>query len=192
MGLTGPLVLLSDIDEISDTDSEHPTDAGGHPLPSAIAAIVIEEETPIRAPDLPRPTEVGDAPREIAPVEEVKPGPAVGEKKQVETARPRTATSDDVVILKFVRPVYPADALLLRSEGAVELHFQVDLAGNVVGVTSFPEEGIMPSMVDAAEKAAAQWRFKPLKNQGVSEWFWVKLTFRFVNGNVTATSPSRS
>jgi TonB family protein len=194
-GLRGPLVLLPDIDEFSDVEAEHPADAGGHPLPSALTAVdfEIEVETPVRAPDLPQPAEVDEARREVPPAEEevVKPGPTVGKSKQVETVRPRTATSDDIVILKFVRPTYPPDALLLNNEGSVKLEFLVDLSGNVTEVTSHPDDGLMTSCVEAAERAIVQWRFKPLNNSGVIETFWVEHTFIFRLGRVTASDPQR-
>lgn len=84
----------------------------------------------------------------------------------------------DLQVVKSVQPVYPAKAEKNKTEGWVDVQFTVAETGKVsdisVMATSFP--GVFE---DAAVKAVAQWRYKPVVRDGKAAPVRTQLRIRF-------------
>lgn len=87
-------------------------------------------------------------------------------------------TSRDVVIVRFVKPVYPPLSIAEGTEGVVEFRLHVTSRGRVA------RAWLLSSQVDsrmeiAAERAILQWRFEPHRTEGVAVDFLVDQRIRF-------------
>ena len=71
----------------------------------------------------------------------------------------------DPVLVRQVRPVYPAAAARRRQEGWVEVSFNVDASGNVsnVAVVRSQPRGVFDR---DATRAVSQWQFQPALEEG--------------------------
>ena len=81
--------------------------------------------------------------------------------------------------IRKVWPEYPALAREMRMSGTVEVEVQIDEGGNVVAARILRGH---PLFVEAAVKAARQWKFGPLLRQGRPAKTSGTLTFRFGHG----------
>ena len=184
-GHPGRLVLLPEIDERKENVSELNQEAGGPPLPEALLAVDFELDLTHEAPDIVEETKLGEDEREIPPIDEPVAGPDQGTGQDALDAAVLSITSDEIVVLKFLKPPYPADARLLGVEGQVRVQALVGEDGRVREVQADPDDRLLPSCVEAAKQAALQWRFAPLFADGSARSFWVEIPFRFHLGRVS-------
>lgn len=70
----------------------------------------------------------------------------------------KTQASFSSVLVKVIKPDYPARAKLLHIEGNVELELTIDQNGNVQNIRGLRGNSIL---LQAAEEAARQWRYSP-------------------------------
>jgi TonB family protein len=82
-------------------------------------------------------------------------------------------------IVSQVKPVYPAEALKQKIQGAVELEATINTAGAVVGVKVLPAQTPQPLLEKAAVAALRQWKYAPYKINGKAKAviFTVTITF---------------
>jgi TonB family protein len=83
-----------------------------------------------------------------------------GSKKKPAAAAPK--------LLNVVEPAYPSAAMKKNLEGGVILEGIVGLKGNVVHLEAIKGDTVL---VDASKKAVSQWKYAPLKVDGVSKPF---------------------
>lgn len=198
VGRVGAPIQVMQIEEIKDRISDVTQTAGGHPLRDALAVVEFElepdeEDAPAAVP--PEPAEKTEKPSEdpLPPTEEPEPeGPADGPDPAAIDAAPQTATSADFQIVRFVKPKYPTDALLLGVEGVVRIAVHVGPDGNVTEAIPRGEHDTLPSCVEVARQAALEWRFVPYIEDGRASSFWVEIPFAFRLGKVTTGAPERS
>lgn len=151
--------------------------AGGHPIPNALQ--VIEFELEAEGEEFPDRTQEGTDTPELDAIDTPDPGPAEGPGEAPRDAVRLSLRSDRFAILKFEKPTYPVDAEVFGNEGEVLIHALVDREGNVVEVRAEPDEGLLPSCVEAAERATLRWRFTPLEEHGIPVPFWVAIPYSF-------------
>lgn len=103
-------------------------------------------------------------------------------------------TSRDVVIVKFVKPVYPPLSIAEGTEGVVVFRVHVTSRGRVARAWLLSSE-VDGRMEVAARRALMQWRFRPHKSSGVPVDFLVDQRIRFrlndTGGTVLGTSSER-
>jgi TonB family protein len=187
VGYLGAPLIVEHIDEVREEVSDRELRAGGHPLPEAIQAVELDVELTHAAPDISIEERKGEADREIPEVEEPRVGPVEEEHLATRDAAPLSVRSREIVVLKFVKPPYPADARLLGIEGVVTIRALVGADGEVEETVTEADDDILPSCVNAARLAASKWRFAPLLEAGEARPFWVEIPFRFrLDGRVEA------
>ena len=79
-------------------------------------------------------------------------------------------------------PHYPADALADHEEGTVNLHVFVGTDGLPLAIVPFlrpNEPRLAESLVAAAVRAVARWRFHPARRDGKIVEAWVDVPIRF-------------
>jgi len=180
--LEGPLQVAPHLDDPEKETSPVELLAGGHPIPNAIE--VIEFELEAEGEEFPDRSQEGQDTPELPEIEVPDPGPAEGPGEAPRDAVRLSVRSDRFAILRFVKPTYPADAEVFGNEGRVLVHALVDREGHVVEVRAEPEDGLLPSCVEAAERATLEWRFTPVKENGVPVPFWVAIPYQFTLGGV--------
>jgi protein TonB len=178
-GYLGQPLIVERIDEIRDDVAPEELLAGGHPLPQAIQAVEVDLELTHEAPDLTVEERTGETEREIPEIEEPRPGPVEDEHLADRDAAPLSIRSREIVVLKFVKPPYPADARLLGIEGIVTIKALVGADGEVKETLTEADDDLLPSCISAARNAASKWRFAPLVQAGEPRQFWVEIPFRF-------------
>lgn len=86
--------------------------------------------------------------------------------------------SEDYVILKMVRPVYPPEAIELGLEGYVLVEVFIDERGLVQEAWVRKVKGI-EAFETATVEAVRQFVFKPVRDRGAPASFWVSFLVRF-------------
>ena len=79
-------------------------------------------------------------------------------------------------VLRRVEPEYPEDARQMRLQGAVVLDVHIRQDGSVQGITLVSGQ---PLLVQAAEDAVEQWRFKPRSVNGHPAAMETRITLNF-------------
>ncbi len=175
-GYPGPMQLLPELDIVRDIISEKRTDAGGHPLEEAIEAV--DMELTAKAEDFPEEKDGADQvdvdTREDAP----RPGQGVGEQRAARDASIIPITSDQIVLLRFVKASYPLEARLMGIEGRFLVQALVGKDGTVLEA-QVADAGVHRSLGTAAREAVLRWRFAPVKRSGTPVQFWVEIPFQF-------------
>ncbi len=87
-------------------------------------------------------------------------------------------TSRDVVLVKFVKPVYPPLSIAAGTEGVVKFRLHVTGRGRVVRAWLLSSD-VDDLMEIAAKRAILQWRFEPHLVDGVAVDFLVDQRIRF-------------
>lgn len=178
-GYLGPPLIVTQIDEIREEVSERDLLAGGHPLPQTLEAVEVELELTHEAEDLLVEEKPGDSEEELPEIEEPRPGPRDLDAAADRDAAPLSIQSEDIVVLKFVKPPYPSDARLLGSEGVVTVTAAVGADGTVKSVVARTTGNVLPSCVAAARLATMKWRFAPRMLGSTPQPFEVRIPFRF-------------
>ncbi|OQX85991.1 MAG: hypothetical protein B6D63_01040 [Candidatus Latescibacteria bacterium 4484_7] len=93
-------------------------------------------------------------------------------------SRAKVPYREDYVILKMVKPAYPADALEMGMEGYVLVEVYVDKNGKVGGAWVRSSYGPI-SFEKSALDAVKQFVFDPIKENGKPISFWVSFLIRF-------------
>lgn len=91
-------------------------------------------------------------------------------------------------------PVYPVEAIKNHEQGTVVLKVHVDSHGKPTSFAYDPDNSTTSSqsLINAAIKAAKQWRFNPATKDGkpVAGWVRVPVTFALPKQNKAAVPPS--
>jgi TonB family protein len=84
------------------------------------------------------------------------------------------------LLVKQVQPVYPANALRLRTEGAVQLLATISKEGDISAVKILSGD---PSLAHAAAEAVKQWKYKPylLNGEPVEIQTQIAVNFKLPN-----------
>jgi len=98
-------------------------------------------------------------------------------------------TSSDVVLLRFVKPVYPPRSIADGIEGVVNFRVHVTEMGRVARAWVLSSE-VDDRMEEAAERALMQWKFRPHLVGGVAVDFLVDQRIRFRLHDALASDPS--
>jgi TonB family protein len=80
------------------------------------------------------------------------------------------------LLIKKVQPVYPANALRMHVEGAVELQATIGKSGNIVAVKTLTGELVLAR---AAKEAVLQWKYKPYLLNGEPVEIQTQITVNF-------------
>ena len=96
--------------------------------------------------------------------------------------------SRDVVILKLVKPAYPARSITDGTEGVVEFRVHVTKRGRVARVWLL-SSGVDREMEASGRRALMQWKFQPLLNNGAPADFLVDQRIRFRLHDTPVVSP---
>jgi len=80
------------------------------------------------------------------------------------------------LLIKKVQPVYPANALRMHAEGAVELQATIGKSGNIVTVKTLTGD---PVLARAAKEAVLQWKYKPYLLNGEPVEIQTQITVNF-------------
>jgi len=80
------------------------------------------------------------------------------------------------LLIKKVQPVYPANALRMRTEGAVELQATIGKSGSIVTVKTLTGD---PVLARAAKEAVVQWKYKPYLLNGEPVEIQTQITVNF-------------
>jgi TonB family protein len=83
-------------------------------------------------------------------------------------------------ILNFVKPIYPKESRLARTEGLVKLILIIDVNGSAADVRAVSGD---PALLDSVITAVRQWRFQPtlLNNDPAEAEVPLSFTFRIEN-----------
>jgi len=174
---------------IASSDEEAPTPkakATAAVEPTAPAAIVVKRgaekaaEQPVRSEAAPEP----NAPGALSVAGESENEPIAG-LVNVSPSVPRTApqtlrVSQGVsqgLLVKKVAPVYPPQAMQMRTQGAVELVATISKDGDITNVKALSGDAILTR---AAIEAVKQWKYKPylLDSQPVEIETQITVNFR--------------
>jgi protein TonB len=80
------------------------------------------------------------------------------------------------LLTKKVQPIYPANALRMHVEGAVELQATIGKSGNIVSVKTLTGD---PVLARAAKEAVLQWKYKPYLLNGEPVEIQTQVTVNF-------------
>jgi TonB family protein len=80
------------------------------------------------------------------------------------------------LLIHKVQPVYPANALRMHVEGAVELQATIGKSGNIVTVKTLTGD---PVLARAAKEAVLQWKYKPYLLNGEPVEIQTEITVNF-------------
>jgi TonB family protein len=80
------------------------------------------------------------------------------------------------LLIKKVQPLYPANALRMHTEGAVELQATIGKSGNIVTVKTLTGD---PILARAAKEAVLQWKYKPYLLNGEPVEIQTQITVNF-------------
>ncbi len=80
------------------------------------------------------------------------------------------------LLIQKVQPVYPANALRMHVEGAVELQATIGKSGNMVTVKTLTGD---PVLARAAKAAVLQWKYKPYLLNGEPVEIQTQITVNF-------------
>jgi TonB family protein len=80
------------------------------------------------------------------------------------------------LLIKKVQPVYPASALRMHVEGAVELQATIGKSGNIVSVKTLTGDLVLAR---AAKEAVLQWKYKPYLLNGEPVEIQTQITVNF-------------
>ncbi len=116
------------------------------------------------APVAPPPTAAATRPTPVETRPAAPPPAAAAPVEEPVAAAPQGETRDPVLV-RQVRPTYPAAAARRRQEGWVEVSFNVDTSGKVTEVTVLRSQprGVFDR---DATRAVSQWQFQPALANG--------------------------
>src|ERR1700730_3173113 len=80
------------------------------------------------------------------------------------------------LLIRKVQPAYPANALRMHTEGAVELQATIGKSGNIVTVKTLTGD---PILARAAKEAVLQWKYKPYLLNGEPVEIQTQITVTF-------------
>jgi TonB family protein len=80
------------------------------------------------------------------------------------------------LLVKKVQPIYPANALRVHTEGAVELQATIGKSGNIVAVKTLTGD---PGLARAAKEAVLQWKYEPYLLNGEPVEIQTQITVNF-------------
>ena len=180
----------------STTLSVKPSNSGRSPV-IRIAANSAEDSEPETKKSSPPPIVVKPGRAEVkprAPIEESAPPPANAvastsstdlsavipsassvPKPSLATVRISQGVSQGLVI-KRVQPIYPASALAVHAQGAVQIEATVSKQGNVTNLKVISGD---PILARAALDAVRQWRYKPYYLDGAPVEIQTEITVNF-------------
>jgi len=183
-GYPGPMMMLAELEILRETISEREREAGGHPLEEAMEAV--DMDVTAKTDDFPEEIDGTDE-REIAPPEdEPRPGQGEGKHLASDDASILPITSDEIVLLRFVKATYPIEARLMGIEGRFLIEALIGAAGTVLEARA-AQDDVNETLVKAARNAVLKWRFAPILTQGKPSQFWVQIPFNFIIGERRGT-----
>ena len=80
------------------------------------------------------------------------------------------------LLIRKVRPIYPANALRMHAEGTVELQATIGKSGNIVAVKTLTGD---PVLARAAKEAVLQWKYEPYLLNGEPVEIQTQITVNF-------------
>jgi TonB family protein len=80
------------------------------------------------------------------------------------------------LLIRKVQPIYPANALRMHAEGAVELQATIGKSGNIVAVKTLTGDSVLAR---AAKEAVLQWKYEPYLLNGEPVEIQTQITVSF-------------
>jgi protein TonB len=168
-----------------DPDSSKPSASGvvAREVPATKAAaepIVIKPGTSKSArtaaiADAPAPSMTGIAPADSGALPNLLDSPSKAPTPVLQSVTVSQGVSQGLLVKK-VQPTYPANALRLRREGAVQLKATISKDGNISAVKVLSGE---PLLAHAAVDAVKQWKYKPYLLNGSPVDIQTEITVNF-------------
>jgi TonB family protein len=168
-----------------DPDSSKPSASGvvAREVPATKAAaepIVIKPGTSKSArtaaiADAPAPSMTGIAPADSGALPNLLDSPSKAPTPVLQSVTVSQGVSQGLLVKK-VHPTYPANALRLRREGAVQLKATISKDGNISAVKVLSGE---PLLAHAAVDAVKQWKYKPYLLNGSPVDIQTEITVNF-------------
>jgi protein TonB len=147
-------------------------------VPAVKAPIVIKSggSKPAAVSDAPAPSITGIEPaRNGAALPNLMDSQSKAPTPVLQTVNISQGVSQGLLVKK-VQPVYPANALQLRVEGAVELMATVSKSGDIAGVKILSGDA---QLARAAVEAVKQWKYKPYLLNGSPVEIQTQVTVNF-------------
>ena len=101
---------------------------------------------------------------------------------------PPIADVEPPAVLEQQQPPYPAGAVASRAHGDVGVNVDIDVQGNVTGVSLV--RGVAPPLDRAALEAASHWRFRPALRSSVAVPSRIQVLFHFEPPAPALTPPA--
>jgi TonB family protein len=161
----------------NEADTSKASAAAAKSVPAAKAPIVIGNGSAKPAPimDAPAPTITAMAPVESGALPNLMASPSKAPTPVLQTLAISQGVSQGLVV-KRVQPVYPASAMRLNIEGAVQLLATVSKSGDISTVKIISGD---PQLARAAVDAVKQWKYKPYLLNGSPVEIQTQVTVNF-------------
>jgi protein TonB len=164
----------------SEAESSKPSAStvAANKVPAVKAPIVIKSggSKPAAVSDAPAPSITGIEPaRNGAALPNLMDSQSKAPTPVLQTVNISQGVSQGLLVKK-VQPVYPANALQLRVEGAVELMATVSKSGDIAGVKILSGDA---QLARAAVEAVKQWKYKPYLLNGSPVEIQTQVTVNF-------------
>ncbi|HWY21467.1 MAG TPA: TonB family protein [Candidatus Acidoferrum sp.] len=130
---------------------------------------------PAATTDAPVPSVIGIAPADNATMPNLGGSPSKAPTPVLQTLAVSQGVSQGL-LLKKVQPNYPANALQMRIEGAVQLMATISRNGDISAVKVLSGE---PQLANAAVSAVKQWKYKPYLLNGAPVEIQTQITVNF-------------
>lgn len=174
-----PSAAIAKEEDITAAASAKPAPAVKSPEP-----FIVKTETPKAAQPKP-PVEEAVAPPELGPMDSGSSSQAISglvtsTPVNVPQQPPQMVKVSQGVsqglLLKRVQPVYPAQAMQIRIQGAVQLQAVISKEGNITNVKVLSGDSILAR---AAVEAVRQWKYKPYYLNGDPVEIQTQITVNF-------------
>jgi periplasmic protein TonB len=125
--------------------------------------------------DSPAPNVIGIAGDSAAPPPDLVSGGESGPKPVLQTVSVSQGVSQGLLVKK-VQPIYPRNALFMRTEGPVELIATISKTGDISRISVVSGDS---QLTRAASDAVKQWRYKPYMLNGQPVEIQTHVTINF-------------
>jgi len=152
-----------------------PTEAKSAETPRVIKGGVTPAVHKPAVVDAPAPNVIGIAGDGAAPLPDLVSGGESGPKPVLQTVSVSQGVSQGLLVKK-VQPIYPRNALFMRTEGPVELIATISKTGDISHISVVSGDS---QLTRAASDAVKQWKYKPYMLNGQPVEIQTHVTINF-------------
>lgn len=175
IGYEGPVRILAEVSVLRELGlSEYELAQAAGRSPKSFYRV---SATEITDAGYPTDVSVGDV------AEGVGAGSGEGRAEQPSISPPQP-TTQDLVLIRLVKPVYPESSIKAGVEGVVVFRLRITRGGNVAALWLLSSETDR-ACERAAERALREWRFRPylLEGEPIDVFVDQRVRFRLVGGD---------